>query len=129
MNWLPRLRLLRGMRATTRTKRPRPFRPLIEPLERRSLLSVVLQGTPATGSNPRAVAVADVNGDGKLDLVAVNRNGNTVSILLGNGNGTFQVKQDFATGPNPYALAVADVNGDGKLDLATANYGSDTVSV
>ena len=48
--------------------------------------------------------------------------GNTVSVLLGNGNGTFQAKQTFGTGNKPNSVAVADFNGDGKSDLVTADY-------
>ncbi len=53
----------------------------------------------------------------------------TVSILLGNGDGTFQPRVDFATGAQPAAVAVDDFNGDGKLDLAVANQGDNTVSI
>jgi tetratricopeptide (TPR) repeat protein/ankyrin repeat protein len=53
----------------------------------------------------------------------------TVSILLGNGDGTFQPRVDFATGAQPAAIAVGDFNGDGKLDLAVANQGDNTVSI
>src|SRR5204862_447537 len=82
-----------------------------------------------TGSTPLSVAAADVNGDGKPDLAAANYGSATVSVLLGNGNGTFQAKQDFATGARPNSVAAADVNGDGKPDLAVANFGAGTVSV
>ena len=87
------------------------------------------QQTFATGSDPRSVALADVNGDGKPDLVVANYGSNTVSVLLGNGNGTFQAQQTFATGSDPVSVAVGDVNGDGRPDLVVANFGSDTVSV
>jgi hypothetical protein len=78
---------------------------------------------------PYAVAVADVNGDGHLDLIVADNAKNVVSVLLGNGDGTFEVPQDFATGQLPRAVVVADVNGDGKLDLVVANGGSNSVSV
>ena len=52
-----------------------------------------------------------------------------MSVLLGNGNGTFQAQQTFATGSDPISVALGDVNGDGKPDLVVANSGSDTVSV
>ena len=81
------------------------------------------------GSAPNSVAVADVNGDGKPDLIVANLNGNNVGVLLGNGNGTFQAEQTFSTGAGPFSVAVADVNGDGKADLIVANPGSDSVSV
>ena len=67
------------------------------------------------------MAVGDVNGDGKPDLVVANEGSNTVSVLLGNGNGTFQAQQTFATGTDPISVAVGDVNGDGKPDLVVAN--------
>jgi hypothetical protein len=67
--------------------------------------------------------VADLNGDGKPDLVLANRVGNTMSVLLGNGDGSFQPQQTFQVGSYPFSVAVADVNGDGKRDLVVANYG------
>lgn len=82
-----------------------------------------------TGPNPTAVVAADVNGDGKPDLIATSSTGNSFRVLLGNGDGTFTVGGDFATGLRPFALAAADLNGDGKIDIVTANSGSDSVSV
>ena len=83
----------------------------------------------ATGGGPIAVAIGDVNGDGKLDLVAANYGSNTVSVLLGNGAGGFGPQADFTTGNRPASVAIGDVNGDGKPDLAVANSYSNTVSV
>ena len=83
----------------------------------------------AVGSAPYSAVLGDLNGDGKLDLVVANEGNNTVSVLLGNGNGTFQAQQTFATGTSPDSVAVADFNGDGKPDLVVANVGSNTVSV
>jgi hypothetical protein len=67
------------------------------------------------------VAVADVNGDGKPDLLVAH--GHTVGVLLGNGDGTFQTAVTYDTGTTSlaYAIAVADVNGDGKPDLLVAD--------
>jgi uncharacterized repeat protein (TIGR01451 family) len=76
------------------------------------------------GLFPIAVAVADLNGDGLADLISVNLSGNSVSILLGNGDGTFQTPANYTVGTNPRAVAVADFNGDGKPDLAVANENS-----
>jgi hypothetical protein len=74
------------------------------------------------------VAVADVNGDGRPDLVATTYS--QVSVLLGNGDGSFKAAKNFSTGVREYSIAVADLNGDGKLDLVTANaYSSNNVSV
>jgi len=75
------------------------------------------------------VAVGDFNGDGKLDLVVVNSFSNNVSVLLGNGDGTFQTALDFDTGVAPWSVAVGDFNGDGKLDLAVTNATIGNVSI
>ena len=61
-----------------------------------------------------------------LSLIIASDN---VSVLLGNGDGTFQTQKTYAVGYGPYSVAVGDFNGDGKADLAVANYGSDNVSV
>ena len=90
----------------------------------------------ATGSYPAGIAIGDLTGNGIDDLVATNSNfvtgganPNTVSVLIGNGDGTFQTPTTYATGTNPIAVATADLTGDGEQDLVVANYGSDTVSV
>jgi hypothetical protein len=83
------------------------------------------------GSQPRSVAVGDFNGDQKQDLVVTNENSRSVSILLGNGDGSFGMAQNFDVGTNqvgvdlfPYWVAVGDFAGpngippDGKPDLA-----------
>jgi Big-like domain-containing protein/VCBS repeat protein len=73
-----------------------------------------------SGGYPTTVAVADVNGNGKPDLVVANLGG-TVGVLLGNGDGTFQAAVTYPTvGYSPGSVAVADLNGDGKPDLAVA---------
>jgi hypothetical protein len=82
--------------------------------------------TWAVGADPYSVAVADINGDGRPDLIVANRGGyfsapGTVSVLLGNGEGTFQSQRTFAAGNSPHSVAVADVNGDGRPDLIVAN--------
>jgi DNA-binding beta-propeller fold protein YncE len=81
------------------------------------------------GAYPSEVAVADVNGDGKPDLMVANEFGNTLSVLLGEGDGSFRPKADYPVGPYPHGIAVGDVNGDGKPDLIAPNYADGTVSV
>jgi FG-GAP-like repeat len=85
--------------------------------------------TFAAGAQPRSVVLADVNGDGIPDATVVNFAGNTLSVLLGNGNGTFQAPQAFTTGSEPGAVQVADFNGDGKSDLVAVNVRDNSVSV
>src|SRR5438309_3023617 len=81
----------------------------VETVEARTLLSFQLPGPFPVGPSPLspyAVVVADVNGDGKGDLVTLNKLSNTVNVLLGNGDGTFQPARSFAVGSEPVALAV-----------------------
>ena len=87
-----------------------------------------------TGTGPLSIAVGDVNSDGQADLAVANfdfniRGPNTVSVLLGNGDGTFQAAQAFSAGTNPASVAVGDFNGDVRQDLAVGNFNSDNVSV
>jgi FG-GAP-like repeat/Abnormal spindle-like microcephaly-assoc'd, ASPM-SPD-2-Hydin len=83
----------------------------------------------AAGSGAASVATADLNGDGILDLAVANYYSNTVSILLGNSDGTFQPQVDYSTGSGPDSVAVGDFNADGKLDLAVRNNEASTVSI
>ena len=79
--------------------------------------------TYPVGAEPKAVAVADFNNDGKKDLASVNRIGHTVSILLGDGAGNFGAATNFSTGDTfsePFALAVGDFNNDGKTDVVVS---------
>src|SRR5262249_32248224 len=69
------------------------------------------------------------NGDGKPDLAVANRGNGTVSVLLGNGDGTFQAQLTFAVGSVPEFVAAADLNRDGKAHLPVANLADGTVSV
>ena len=92
---------------------------------------------PATydveGVTPSSVAIADVNRDHKLDLVVTSQCSEpschadgVVSVLLGNGDGTFQLEATYDSGGfEPRSVAVQDVNGDGKPDVAVANTGTD----
>lgn len=76
-------------------------------------------GPPSVIDN--AVALGDVNGDGKLDVVMANGTSNSVSVFAGNGDGTFNTTtaQTYAVGGAVYAVALGDFNKDGKLDIAT----------
>jgi hypothetical protein len=83
----------------------------------------------ANGTVHTGVATADFNGDGKLDAVVANGDAGTVSLMLGNGDGTLRFAGAFATGTTPSGVAVGDFNGDGHPDVAATNAGSGTVSV
>ncbi len=87
---------------------------------------------PASGAAPSSVVVADVNGDGKPDEIVLDEctTGNNatcvgpgvVSVMLGNGDGTFQNPRNYGSGGYlAIQVVVADLNGDGKLDLAVLN--------
>jgi hypothetical protein len=75
------------------------------------------------GTEPQEVVVADFNHDGNLDLVVPDFTSLDVSVLLGNGDGTFKAAMKFSTTLDPAVVAVGDFNGDGNLDLAVAEYG------
>ncbi|XHL94213.1 MAG: FG-GAP-like repeat-containing protein [Microcoleus anatoxicus] len=86
-----------------------------------------------TGSFPKSVSIADINGDGKPDLATANDNF-SASILLnttatGATTPTFATNVDFPTGTSPRSVSIGDINGDGKPDLAVANYNSSTASI
>ena len=98
------------------------------------------QVTYPTGPLPVAIVAGDFNGDGNLDLAVTNGNctlpserqppqcsPSTVSIFLGNGNGTFQPQVTYSVGTLPVGIVTSDFNGDGKLDLAVLNDG--TISI
>jgi uncharacterized repeat protein (TIGR01451 family) len=87
------------------------------------------------GHMPILVVVHDFNADKKPDLAVLNTGSGNVSVLLGNGDGTFQVAKSFSVGGvNPTSISVADFNGDGKVDLAigfasTMNFSCNGASV
>ncbi len=98
-----------------------------------SIISFAAKNNIATGTNPVAVSIADIDGDGKLDLITVNGVSNNVSVFRNTsaaGAISFANKVDITTGNSPYSAAISDFDGDGKPDIATANRGgTNTVSL
>ena len=99
--------------------------PITTPSEWLSLDRSDLSSSPG----PQALAAADFDHNGSLDLLSVNAAANTVSLRLGNGDGTFATAIDYPAGGQPVAVAVGDFNGDGKPDAAIANQADNTISV
>lgn len=81
------------------------------------------------GTLPFANAVGDFNNDKILDIAVCNYSSNNVSVLLGNGNGTFQTAVEYPVGTEPSAITVADLNNDGFPDIAVADEIGETIAV
>jgi FG-GAP-like repeat len=91
---------------------------------RPSLVGDVIGAGCRTQDFPLGVAMGDLNGDARPDLAVANSNAPYVSVLINNGDGTFQGQVTYPTGPaagGPSSVAFGDLNGDGRLDLAVAN--------
>jgi hypothetical protein len=87
------------------------------------------QVTYETGPSPGYVATGDFNGDGITDLVVTNWYSENVSVLLGNGDGSFKAGVNYAVGRSPSSVSIGDFNGDGIADIVVSNYYDNTVSV
>ncbi len=85
--------------------------------------------TAASSASLTSLAVADVNGDGKPDLVVSDQAGNAVDVLVGNSDGTFQIPASYPTGAAPLGVALGDVNHDGRPDIAVASQTADSISI
>jgi len=83
----------------------------------------------ATGLNPTNVAVADFNNDSKADLAVTNQVSNDVSVLLGNGDGSFGAQTLIGVGSSPYSIVAGKFNADNNFDLAVSNSASNNVSI
>src|SRR5262249_43903355 len=93
----------------------------LEPLETRTVPSFAASRAYDVGSDPVSIAVRDFNQDGLADLAVANSSSGSVSVLLGNGDGSFQDPRALAVGRDPRGVAAEDFNGDGVADLAVAH--------
>jgi len=94
-----------------------------------TLASSPAVGTGAPNDEAYPGAVADVNGDGKPDLICANASVNTLTVLTNNGLGVFGYSATLNVGGSPYAVVAADVNGDGKPDLISANFDGNSLTI
>ena len=107
------------IRQSNRARFCRWFRPSLQRLEGREAPALFGPFTTLnTANNPYAVAVGDLNADGKQDLVAANYGNNNIQVFFGSGNGGFvSAGSPTAVGNFPYPVAVADFNRDGRQDV------------
>jgi Ca2+-binding RTX toxin-like protein len=97
-----------------------------------STVSIILSGSngiantfSSGGLGAKSVISGDFNNDGKTDLAVTNSYSNSLSVFLGNGNGSFRTPIILGTGTAPGSVTIGDFNGDGRPDLAATNYGDD----
>jgi hypothetical protein len=94
-----------------------------------------LPSTVAVGAGPAFIVTGNFHQTltndpvTNVDMIVANENANTLSVLLGNGDGTFQTPLTVATGTTPVSIAVADFNNDGISDLAVVNKGDNTIGI
>jgi concanavalin A-like lectin/glucanase superfamily protein/VCBS repeat protein/Ig-like domain-containing protein/FG-GAP repeat protein len=93
-------------------------------------VSFKLSSSPVVGTNPFGVTAADVNGDGKVDLISANFTyGDTLTVLTNNRSGNFETSGTYTVGNAPTWVTAVDVNGDGKVDLISVNWADRTLTV
>ena len=85
--------------------------------------------TNTSAGQPNSVAVADVNGDNRLDLISPDYNDSAVLVFTNQGGGRFSPAASYFVPGNPYWVAAADVNGDGKVDVISANANGNTLTI
>jgi Legume lectin domain/Bacterial Ig-like domain (group 3)/FG-GAP-like repeat len=89
---------------------------------------LLIRSMPTVGGEPGGVVAGDFDGDGFLDLATANNEGG-ISVLIGNGDGTFKTQVTYGAGGFPANIYTGDFNNDGKLDLAVVNYFDGAVGI
>ena len=92
-------------------------------------VSFTNSSTPGVGNQPDSMTAADLNGDGKVELITANHADHTLSVLTNNGSGVYALAYTVNTGNGPSSVSAVDLNGDGRLDLLCANNADNTLSV
>lgn len=87
------------------------------------------QASHPVSLEPRSILVADLNDDGRPDIVTANKGGGGISLLFNRGGGKFSVATELSTGGAANSVFGADLNGDGKIDLAVANIESSAIAI
>jgi hypothetical protein len=84
-----------------------------------------------TDAHPQYVITCDINKDNHIDIVSANSKGDSISVIMGYGNGTFtkQISYSTGSGSQPYSVASGDFNNDTRLDLVVANEGTDSIGI
>ncbi len=82
-----------------------------------------------SGNFPNSIIVGDFNNDSKFDLAVTNLNDKSVSVLLGNGNGTFQNRIIYTVGTSPFSIIASAFRDDTKLDMVVTNAGDNNVII
>ena len=84
-----------------------------------------------TDSHPQYIMTCDINKDNHIDIVSVNSKSNSISVIMGYGNGSFAEQMIYSTGDDssPYAVVSGDVNNDNRLDLVIANKGTNNIGI
>jgi hypothetical protein len=89
----------------------------------------VLLPHPGAGLSPGSLVIADLDGNTVPDIATANRDDDSVTVLIGNGDGTFREPISFPVGASPVSIGAADLDGDGAIDLVTANQGDESISI
>lgn len=105
------------------------FRVLLNRADGTGLYHPFLTPVNPVGAVPSPNETADMNGDGHTDMVTCNVNGSSVSVALGNGDGTFQAAVSYSMGSAPHGIAILDADGDGDQDVVTSNTSSSNCSI